>query len=112
MLNQRTKKVNEQDIETKDGKEVIDLCNEIQTMTGNSWKDNQERKQNNHDKEKSETIARKRNKNRTRKDSQVQETIEDKVSMMCCENLDESQDKEPDKEVRGEDESLDNDNEK
>ena len=57
-------------------------------------------------------IARKMNKNRTRKDFQVQEMMQDEVAMMCWENLDESQDKEPNKEVGSEDKRLDDDNEK
>ena len=59
-------KVNEQDVKTKNEKEVIDLCDESQTMTSDHWKDKQERKQNNHDKKKSETVTRKANRKWTR----------------------------------------------
>ena len=52
------------------------------------------------------------NKNRTRKDFQVQEMMQDEVAMMCWENRDESQDKEPNKEVGSADKRLDDDNEK
>ena len=38
--------------------------------------------------------------------------MEDEVVMICWENLDKSQDKNPDKEVSGEDESLDDGEEK
>ena len=46
---------------------------------------------------------------KTRKDSQVQEMMQDEVVMMCWENLDESQDKEPDEEADGEEKRLDED---
>ena len=56
---------------------------------------------------KNETVARKVNKNRTRKDFQVQEMIKDEVAMVCWENQDESQGKEHNKETGREDKRLD-----
>ena len=50
-----------------DEKEVIDLCGESQTMTSDHWKAEQNKKQENHDMEESETVTRKVNENRMKR---------------------------------------------
>ena len=40
----KDEEVNEPNVEMEDGKEVIDLCEESQTMTSDFWKDDKERK--------------------------------------------------------------------
>ena len=61
-----------------DGKEVIDLCSESQTMTSEHCKAKHSKKQENHDREESKTITRKENENRPEKDFRAQKTEENK----------------------------------
>ena len=88
---------NEKTHEEIDEREVINLCSESQTTTSEHWKGKESKKQENHDMEESKTIARLESKNRSQKDYQVEETEEDKVAMMCWENLEGSFVEEPNK---------------
>ena len=59
-----------------DKTEAIDLFGESQTMTSDHWKVEQKKKQENHNKKESKTVARKANKNRPEKDFQAHKNSE------------------------------------
>ena len=81
-------------------------------MTSEHCKAKQSKKQENHDMEESEAIARKENENRPEKDFQAQETEENEVAMMCWETLEGFLAEEPNEETGSKDGRADDEMEK
>ena len=81
-------------------------------MNSDHWKGEPSKKQENCNMEESKTIARMENENRHEKEFQVQETEEDKVVMMCWENMDGSLAEEPNEETDSQNGRADDETEK
>ena len=78
-----------------DGVEVIDLCSESQTRNGEQLEGKESTKQESQDKMKTITIAGMENINRPEKGMPMNESEENKTTMMCWEDLKNSLEKEP-----------------
>ena len=98
---------NDKTIGELDGKEVIDLCSESWTTTSKISNGEESRKQESHNTEESKTIPRLESKNRPEKDHQADETEKIKVAMMCWENSEGSNGKEPYEETDDQEERAD-----